>query len=353
MLSTQHYKHRLSDITDAILDTNRSIESLHAVLDDFASLCSEITAITPDATFDAWADDSFLESGVAINPQAAAFCIKDYQRSVMFIRGVDSAIDAAKKRFPAARLKILYAGCGPFATLLLPLLVKVKSRELDIYLLDIHQQSLDSVNVLLTTLDLLDHQVTLIQGDACVYQHDEHLHIIIAEVMQKALEQEPQVAATANLAPQLCKNGIFIPQKIEVQLCLAHWEDEKEQYNCVGFVADEAFIKYGLRYPLGTLLTLKASTVGKLMGAAVFNENSSMLEANLATIQLPNINAIEQYDVLMLTRIQVFETCILGDYDAEITLPHKCYEFSSLRAGSSYMASYQFGRYPRFNFTAC
>ena len=44
--------------------------------------------------------------------------------------------------------------------------------------------------------------------------------------MQKSLEQEPQFAVTANLAPQLQANGIFIPQKVEVALCLAKLEDE-------------------------------------------------------------------------------------------------------------------------------
>ena len=343
---------RLSKITHTLLDESRSRESLHDALDDFACLCSDITAITPDASFDAWAEDSFLENGVAINPQAAAFCIKDYQRSIVFIRGVYAAILDAMSRFPGTPLKILYAGCGPFATLLLPLLVKFKSGDIDVCLLDIHQQSLDSVGTLLGALGLDGHKVNLIQGDACRYQHGDKLHIIVAEVMQKALEQEPQMAATANLAPQLCEQGIFIPEQIEVKLCLAHWEDEKALLKDTGRVDGDSLVASGLRHPLGTLLILERASVYELMNSAVFNAHAAVLELKLTSFRLPEIPSIEQYDLLILTRIQVFLHYVLDDYDSEITLPHKCHEISPLSAGPLYQVCYQLGSYPRFNVTA-
>lgn len=342
----------LVKLNNTILDVNSTQQALHVALDGFARLCSDITAIMPDATFDAWAEDSFLDNGVAINPQAAAYCIKDYQRSIAFIRGVNAAIEQAKKKFPFTRINILYAGCGPFATLLLPLLVKFKPEELEVCFLDIHQQSLDSVETLLDAFGLEAYKVNLIQGDACRYQHGNKLHIIVAEVMQKALEQEPQVAATANLAPQLCEQGIFIPEKIEVQLCLAHWEDEKALVNRTGRVDGDLLVASGQRHPLGTLLTLEHSSVGELMALATFNPDTAILELNLITFQLPEVEAIEQYDLLMLTRIQVFSHYVLGDYESEITLPHKCYDISPVRAGLSCLACYQLGGYPRFSIMA-
>ncbi len=129
----------LKSITDTIIDEASKSALLHKALNEFAAHCSEISHIKPDPTFDAWADDTFLQNGVAINPQAAAFCIMDYQRSVVFIRGVYSAIKTARRRFEGQSIKILYAGCGPFATLLLPLLTKFQPGELDIFFLDIHQ----------------------------------------------------------------------------------------------------------------------------------------------------------------------------------------------------------------------
>ncbi|MFD2231210.1 hypothetical protein [Alkalimarinus sediminis] len=342
----------LSNIIDIILDERKALESLQATLDELSQLFSDITAITPDASFDAWAEDSFLENGVAINPQAAAYCIKDYQRSIAFIRGVNAAIKEAKNKFPSTRINILYAGCGPFATLLMPLLVKFKPDELEVSFLDIHQQSLDSVETLLRAFGLQSYKVNLIQGDACRYQHGNKLHIIVAEVMQKALEQEPQVAATANLAPQLYEQGIFIPEKIEVQLCLAHWEDEKALLRASGSVDSGALERSGMRHSLGELLLLQPSSVNNLMKSALLNPETSVLELKLKTFRLPEIDNLEHYDLLMLTRIKVFSDYVLGDYESEITLPHKCYDVSLLSADLSYSALYQLGSYPRFHLVA-
>ena len=47
--------------------------------------CGEITNIRPDPSFDAWAEDSLLDNGVAINPQAAAHCAIDYEAQREFL----------------------------------------------------------------------------------------------------------------------------------------------------------------------------------------------------------------------------------------------------------------------------
>ena len=351
MLSAQ-----LSAITATLLDEGSSHQSVCLALDEFSHLCSGITGITPDTSFDAWAEDSFLDYGVAINPQAAAHCIHDYQRSVIFIRGVYAAINAAKLRFPAQKLKILYAGCGPFATLLLPLLTQFESDELELYLLDIHQRSLDSVGRLLNQFGMDDYAVSLILGDACEYQHPERLHIIVAEVMQKALEQEPQVAVTANLAPQLCENGLFIPEQIEVKLCLAQWDNERKLMKKNASAKDGLQCAQSLlrspvvfRQPIGTIFTL--SPTNSAADTQAKANSAAKLELNAAVVKMPAIDHIERYDVLMLTHIQVFEDYVLGDYESEITLPHKCYDFPPLQRLARYHVRYQLGTYPRFTFT--
>ena len=65
----------INTISDTILDETSSAEDLREALDAFALMCSEVTNIQPDPGFDAWAEDSLLENGVAINPQAAANCV--------------------------------------------------------------------------------------------------------------------------------------------------------------------------------------------------------------------------------------------------------------------------------------
>lgn len=341
----------LDSIARTILDEASPREDVHQALDQFSLLCSEVSDINPNPTYDAWSGDIFLESGVAINPEAAAFCVQDYQRSTMFIRGVFAAIKVAQRRFSGVSIKILYAGCGPFATQLLPLLSQFTPSELDIVLLDIHPRSLDSVSKLLRHFGFERHNVRLIQGDACHYQHPERLHIILAETMQKSLEQEPQFAVTANLAPQLDTRGFFIPQQIEVTLWLADMASEKEQFQHGKGIDAAALIHSGKRLLLGKLLTLRPEDAAEQMNKAVFNQNTSRQELTLTTIDIPNMGLTDHYDALLCTRIQVFNHYQLNDYESEITLPTHCHELATLKEGDRYAVSYQLGAYPKFELT--
>lgn len=339
----------LKSITDTIIDEASKPTLLHKVLNEFAEHCSEISHIKPDPTFDAWADDTFLQNGVAINPQAAAFCIMDYQRSVVFIRGVYSAIKTARRRFEGQSIKILYAGCGPFATLLLPLLTKFQPGELDIFFLDIHQCSLDSVKQLIQHFDLGHHTIQTLQADACDYQHDSELHLVIAETMQKSLEQEPQFAVTANLAPQLADHGIFIPERIEVELCLAYLKDEQEIFKSQNSIDQQALLESGQRHRLSTLINLVPAEASRQMHAAQYNPLSGKHELKGSRLVIPDLERINDFDALIFTRITTFGPYILNDYDAQISLPYPCHDLKPLHAGTCYEVNYQLGSYPRFN----
>jgi len=341
----------LTAIGDTLLDEASSPPDLRRALDDFVQLCSGISGITPDASFDAWARDTMLPGGVAINPRAAAHCVRDYRRSVVFIRGVYAAIHSAMARFPGTPLDILYAGCGPFATLLLPLLGKFKAGELSIHLLDIHQRSLDSVGRLLGALGFSGYRVNTVQADACTYQHPGTVHLIIAETMQKSLEQEPQFAVTANLAPQLHPQGIFIPEIIEVELCLAHLDRERASYKKLQKIDRDMQLSTGQRQPLATVLTLSPELAISHLRRASHDLRTGKTQLNLATVEIPAVADIEHFDALLFTRIQVFSGYRLQDYEAEITLPLRCHELSPLIAGATYQVSYELGSYPKFDLT--
>ena len=59
----------IDTISNTILDESSSPEALREALDAYVRECSDVTNVRADATFDAWAEDSLLENGVAINPQ--------------------------------------------------------------------------------------------------------------------------------------------------------------------------------------------------------------------------------------------------------------------------------------------
>ena len=57
----------LESVGNTHLDEASSPRQLSAALDTFTHLCGRITGIVPDPSFDGWAEDALLESGVAIN----------------------------------------------------------------------------------------------------------------------------------------------------------------------------------------------------------------------------------------------------------------------------------------------
>jgi hypothetical protein len=303
---------KLKQLSQVLLDESSSPPQVEAALDAYSETCALVTGIIPDASFNAWAEDSFLESGVAINPRAAAHCVSDYQRSLVFIRAIHAAIDRLIAGSEQDRVRVLYAGCGPYATLLLPVLGEFPAERLQLQLLDIHQASLDSVAQLIEHFGLTAYDITTQQADASRYRCEQPPNLVITETMQKALEQEPQFAVTANLAPQLASKGIFIPQRIDVDLCLA---------------------QPAARHSLARLISLPQDAIA---------------QPGAATICLPALADLASMQPQLITTIAVFEHYQLLPGDAQITLPRPCPELSPLRAGENFSIGFVPGSYPVF-----
>ena len=334
-----------------ILDESSSGDSLERALNEFMQQCSRAGGILPDVSFSAWAGDTFLDNGVAINPEAAAHCVKDYQRTVVFLRGIDAAIRSAISRFPNTRIRILYAGCGPFATLLLPLLTNFKESAFDIQLIDIHQRSLDSAAAVARHFGLSDYHMQTTRADASSYRHADKFHLIIAETMQKSLEQEPQYAVTANLAPQLVAGGIFIPEKIVVELRLAPIGLEQAILGSTGS-PDTGVLssRQAGQLPIASLLELSPEMF--VVSSNPDEPDKSKVSATDHRLQfeIPASSHLDELEAFTFTRVQVFSHYWLHDNAAEITLPRRCDELLPLVAGARFEVSYDRGSYPRFNF---
>ncbi len=65
--------------------------------------------------------DTPLSTGIAIGPAAAISCLHDTWRTVKFLRGIYRAIRDLQARFAKTKIHVVDAGCGPLATLVLPL----------------------------------------------------------------------------------------------------------------------------------------------------------------------------------------------------------------------------------------
>ena len=159
-----------------------------------------------------------IDGGIALSSQHALDCLKDPLRTVRFIKGTYFAILDAFNRFPNTPIELVYAGCGPGAPIVIPLLSAFESSQLKITLLDINESSMESVTALIKALEAESFFRKPYLGDAIQYKHpsDIPLHIVLSETMDKGLTKEPQVRITQNLAPQLPPNGIFIPEAIHI-----------------------------------------------------------------------------------------------------------------------------------------
>lgn len=321
--------HSLKNIADELLSDQTADDRLSAAAAELYSLCSSLSGIHSDNS-----DATMIASGEAISPRDAARCVLDYKRTSKFLRGLYAAILEMQKRFPDVVIEILYAGCGPFAPLALPLTTRSNSDEIKFTLLDLHQRSLDAARTIFDALGKSAFVRDYIECDAATYKHDGRhvIHIVIVETMQAALEKEPQVAITMNLAPQLCRGGIFLPERITVDCFL-------------GDIAAE-FPDFSVdRAPN----SLPADGSGRINLGRVMD-----LSAEGCSLSPKLINVAEDIDgelhLMLLTTITVFDSIVLSDRESGLTCPRVLYDAGKVKRGQSIEFEYQPGPKPGFEY---
>ena len=163
---------------------------------------------------------TLLDSGLALSPAEAALCARQPLRTIVFIRAVLAAIDT-QAATTSGPVRVLYAGCGPFAPLALPLMAMLGPERAVFELLDIHEASLGHVRALVESLDLSACVDGYVQADATRHHLDPARapHVIVTETMNAALRTEPQVAIARHLVAQ-APNALLVPARVTVSACL-------------------------------------------------------------------------------------------------------------------------------------
>lgn len=314
----------LKQIADDLLFQQDDDDRLSATVTQLYSLCSSVTGINESSIHTDDLNETRLPNGSAISPKDAARCVLDYSRTSKFLRGIHAAIVEAKRRFPNTTIEILYAGCGPFAPLAVPLTSRFSSDEIQLTLLDIHKRSLDAAHRIFQAFGLTSFVRDYILGDATSYVHPSPLHLIIAETMQRGLEKEPQAAITFNLAPQLCKGGIFVPEKICVTACfddpVPEHPDNRSRIN------------------LGKILELTAENLHPL---------SDGVRLPTVVLDIPGA-ANKNLRLMLLTTVKVFGSVVLDEYESGITYPVVLHDFSWTKCGIGIEFAYVLGAEPGF-----
>jgi len=242
----------------------------------------------------------FLDSGKAISTPEAAHCLLEMVRTTKFLRGIKDAFDAKiQSSTTNLPISVLYAGTGPYATLVTPLLLLYSPVQLQVDLIDINEESLQSAIRVIADLGLGQFVRTTMIDDAAKMKLNSVYDVVISETMQAALKKEHQVAIMQNLIPQCSANTIFIPQEITVNAELV----SKEKWNSETYAFDSVN-----HIELGEVVRVNNETLNHIGQKKVF------------AIATNNSNC---KTLILTTNITVFGNHRLENSDCSLTMPFK------------------------------
>lgn len=253
-----------------------------------------------------------LPAGEAISPQRAVLCLREQQRTAVFLRAAMAAVRAARGRFPGETIHFVEAGCGPAAPMALSVAAHFAPAEVQVTLLDIHPVSLADAQRLAAELGVEASLRGVICGDATAVRFTEgdRPHVVVAEVLRRALKKEPQVAVTRALAPQLRAGGFFLPERIEVT---------------PGFVRGAGDAPHGWR-------------IERLEPSFALDASVPMAATPEAVSRLPewrvSVPPHAPGELQLLTRMRVFREHRLEDFECSLTMPER------LRGGPDELAAH-------------
>lgn len=296
-------------VTSEYLEDNIDFLKLSNTTKEYKSILNGICGQNMD--IDAGRSDIEHENGKALGTLWAALCLDDIMRTRQFIRGIDQAIKEKIKKKP---IHILYAGTGPFATLILPFFFRYAKQDIKYTLLEVNPFTFNILQNVISKLGLEGYNITLVNDDATKYQIDPNNEpdIIISETMQNALAKEQQVPIFLNLMSQVKHDPIFIPEKIE--LYIGHKKAgipieklHKKHYNKIDKVFEVSKESMFSANP-----SEKQSTQSK-----PFSKKKTVIENEILT---------ESDILLIITEIQVYKNEKIGVNDSGLTTPTFIYE---------------------------
>jgi hypothetical protein len=314
----------LRRITSTLLDPAAEPGVLRDSVGALHALFLRASGMQADSPEHADSRETLLGCGKAISPLDAGRCVLDYARTTKFLRGVKGAIGDAQRRFPGETIHVLYAGCGPFAPLVLPLATVSDSQHVQFTLLDIHERVAECVRRVVEALELSAFVRAYVPCDATEYVHGDALpfHVLVIEAMQRALTKEPQVAIAMNLVPQMCENGILVPERVTLT---AAWADvgaeitgRPKEGEAPEFL-DGSEVRTQ-RVVLGEVFDLTAESACKF-GRECFRDpltGSVCLPGGTVRTRPP---AWDRQELVILTTITVFGSIVVGDYESGLTYP--------------------------------
>lgn len=288
---------KLAHIADVLLDDNTGA----ALLEDTLDLYRDLLLTASGIDLGGYDEMGCIHTGagVAIGTTWAALCIDDQLRTKRFVSGLFQAVSAVAARRPGP-VHVLYAGTGPWATLILPLTARFSPEQLRVTCIEINDGSFDLLKRTIGSLGLGDYVEEFIQTDAAthVIAGNVPVDVMLSETMQYCLIDEMQVPIVLNLMAQLPVEAIMVPERITLHL---------------GVLRDDT--NHHVERTLGTIFTLDRASL--LAYAPV---NGSLDFPTLR--QAVPVSLVEKDGPLaILTTIDVFGTQGLTHYESGLTRP--------------------------------
>ncbi len=286
--------------------------------------------------------DVVLSQGIAINPNLAAQCFTDYLRTHRFMLGTyQCALQLINQGIKPIR--ILYAGTGPYATIVLPLLYLFSEEEISITAIEINNNSYMYANQLIRKLKKEKYFNSFLLTDAITYTTDKKFDIIISETMDKALTREPQLAIFSNLVNYLSPTGHLIPECIKVDLVASSIYLEKDvPYYCFDDI-ETRLINLKHRQFIDNVICADRH----FFEAHKFIPNQSLFLKTVKTNHIKeNLN-----ELIFNTEVIVFNNVALLEDDSTLTKKYICYSFTEIDKGKEFNVHYLNNDSPRIVLT--
>ncbi|MCA9300152.1 MAG: hypothetical protein KDA28_13860 [Phycisphaerales bacterium] len=259
-------------------------------------------------------------AGVAITPDMAALCAQDFVRTVAFVQGSFAAIREARQRRPDRPVQVLYAGCGPWCTLALPLMACLDPDVARFELIDLQPRSLALALALIESFGLSDRVSHSEVADAVLYVPVDSPDVVLYELMRAVLDAEPHVAATLHFR-DIAPDALLVPEAVTI---------DAELIDVRTLVGEEG----ELPIPLGCALRVDRTTTA---GDGIVTGG---------TVRLPDSWARHR-EPMLVTRISVFGEVTVSEGASGLTIPRPIACYGDSVPGDVLQFSYVLGDDPR------
>jgi len=247
-------------------------------------------------------DDVQSQAGVAINVYEAFLCLTDCIRTAGFVRGLAAAVHEAQARFPGECIRILYAGCGPYAALFQPLTSLFSEQEIAVTLIEINSETISMAQKTVEVFGWESYVDGWVEQDLLTWTNlGKPYHVAVTETMQKALVKEGQILNSQHLVTFLCPHGLLVPQEVRITAATTAPEGSPGAKE----VSPHLWLS-----PLADVFKLNLDTVP---GFSFPYEYSLDMDKSM----------VSELEVYLLTEVRVFEDHILHWGDSCLTYPVK------------------------------